>query len=1068
MAGLPGGTPITVSITAPADNATLPAAPFDVTGTASVGVGAPVANTTLIYVVDVSGSTATGTGTPGRCPRQNVYDTTADTTLDCELLAVRDLNAAAIATGTVAKIGFVAFAGTGTDTLANITSAAALDLSPLGGVSTLTAPDANEFTPTPGMTQVFPVATNLDWVVQSAYLAASTGPTPVGWPSRAGGNDGFTLFGPHDVGLQTNYFAALTALRTLLASSTTSNNVVAFLSDGSPNLTVQGQPLSAVLSTLPSALKIYTFAIGSSATCGSSSPSLNGSLAQISTHFGTTCQVLPNPADAADIVPAVITSQLTSVGLTVDGVPQTGVTTSPSLPQTGPGSVSFTESLNLPARPAPYAICATASGKDGAGNGDSDPSCINVTIQAPPTVTLDGGPAGVGPVPEGTSAPLAGTVTGATSTSWTVSGGTGHCTFADATAVPTSVTCDDNGSYTVTLTASDGVNPPVSVSEPLEVTNVDPVPTLTVSPGTIPLHGTALAHTTIVDPGTNDTETCSNHWGDGTPDTLGCDDSHVYDTAGTYTVTTTATDDDGGTGTSTALLVVNGPPTASVLDANGNEGSAIPLFATATDPEHDPLHYAWTATPGAGLDAGASCTFSDASALAPTVTCNDDGTWNLKLTVSDNVNVDVVATAMLTVANVAPTATLTVTPAMIPLHGSASAHTTVADAGSNDTQTCSISWGDGIVTTGCDQSHTYDFAGPQNVVATVTDDDGGTTTAQATLLVNAPPAASVANSAGNEGAAIPLSATVTDPNSGDTLTYAWTAAPAGTVDAGAACAFTNPTALATSISCTDDGVWNVSLTASDGVNPPVTSSGTVTVANVAPSLVVSNPAAGSSARSVVFNGVVSDPGSNDTQTCSIDWGDGSSATVPVTGGFCNATHTYAASLAAATIDASATDDDGATSTHVTRALTFNRPPVCTTVRALPSELWPPDGDFRIVLLVGATDPDGGHVTYHVDSVTQDEALSKWDDDHHWYDRNDDDRYKKTKKLVPDAVRGIGPILFLRAWRDPHGDGRVYTIGFTVTDSSGATCSGTTTVSVRHDEHHPAVKTPGVSVNSFGS
>jgi hypothetical protein len=65
------------------------------------------------------------------------------------------------------------------------------------------------------------------------------------------------------------------------------------------------------------------------------------------------------------------------------------------------------------------------------------------------------------------------------------------------------------------------------------------------------------------------------------------------------------------------------------------------------------------------------------------------------------------------------------------------------------------------------------------------------------------------------------------------------------------------------------------------------------------------------------------------------------------------------------------------------------------------------------------------------------------------------------------VRGLGPIFFLRSWRDPHGDGRVYTVTFTVTDSHGAPCTGTTTVTVPHDQAHPAVKTPGVSVDSFG-
>jgi len=55
---LPGGTSIAVGIDTPADDALI-ASPGDVSlsGSASIGQGVPVANTTLIYVVDRSGST---------------------------------------------------------------------------------------------------------------------------------------------------------------------------------------------------------------------------------------------------------------------------------------------------------------------------------------------------------------------------------------------------------------------------------------------------------------------------------------------------------------------------------------------------------------------------------------------------------------------------------------------------------------------------------------------------------------------------------------------------------------------------------------------------------------------------------------------------------------------------------------------------------------------------------------------------------------------------------------------------------------------------------------------------
>jgi hypothetical protein len=117
------------------------------------------------------------------------------------------------------------------------------------------------------------------------------------------------------------------------------------------------------------------------------------------------------------------------------------------------------------------------------------------------------------------------------------------------------------------------------------------------------------------------------------------------------------------------------------------------------------------------------------------------------------------------------------------------------------------------------------------------------------------------------------------------------------------------------------------------------------------------------------------------------------------------------------------------------------------VKAIPEILWPPDGDLRLVTLVGAYDPDGGPVTYTVTGVTQDEELGS-------QDGHDYDWYKKWHRTPPpDAVILHGPFLLLRAWRDPHGDGRTYTISFTVTDSQGATCSGTTTVDVPHDLGH---------------
>lgn len=86
----------------------------------------------------------------------------------------------------------------------------------------------------------------------------------------------------------------------------------------------------------------------------------------------------------------------------------------------------------------------------------------------------------------------------------------------------------------------------------------------------------------------------------------------------------------------------------------------------------------------------------------------------------------------------------------------------------------------------------------------------------------------------------------------------------GTV--GQTCTLGNAASPATTLSCADDGAWVLTLTARDGVNPPVTSSMTLHLANVAPTVALSDTLSG---LQVTVTGQVADPGgANDTQTCS--------------------------------------------------------------------------------------------------------------------------------------------------------------------------------------------------------
>ena len=79
------------------------------------------------------------------------------------------------------------------------------------------------------------------------------------------------------------------------------------------------------------------------------------------------------------------------------------------------------------------------------------------------------------------------------------------------------------------------------------------------------------------------------------------------------------------------------------------------------------------------------------------------------------------------------------------------------------------------------------------------------------------------------GSAIVLDGTVTDPNAGDTLTTLWSYVAGPGVVSGAMRAFGDPSAVDTSVACSDIGEYTVTLRADDGVNPAVQDSAKVTI-----------------------------------------------------------------------------------------------------------------------------------------------------------------------------------------------------------------------------------------------
>jgi hypothetical protein len=119
-----------------------------------------------------------------------------------------------------------------------------------------------------------------------------------------------------------------------------------------------------------------------------------------------------------------------------------------------------------------------------------------------------------------------------------------------------------------------------------------------------------------------------------------------------------------------------------------------------------------------------------------------------------------------------------------------------------------------------------------------------------------------------EGTNIPLNGTNSSDLDDDPLTYEWDLDNDGAFDdaTGSAPIFDR---------VGQDGVFPIALRVIDSVGASAVGATTVTVINVAPTVVVSGPSTLDEGADGIFVGIVTDPGWLDPLTATIDWGDGS-------------------------------------------------------------------------------------------------------------------------------------------------------------------------------------------------
>lgn len=186
------------------------------------------------------------------------------------------------------------------------------------------------------------------------------------------------------------------------------------------------------------------------------------------------------------------------------------------------------------------------------------------------------------------------------------------------------------------------------------------------------------------------------------------------------------------TATFNPVVSINGLPGGNT----GPEGTAINVSANITGPgSGGPYTYAWTVTKqgsGTPYATGTNSSFS--------FTPNDNGTYNLSLTVTDSTTQTGTAQQAITITNAVPTATIAGSPGFATVGTPVSLTSSVTDPGALDA-TFTYSWTvmNGSTQVASGNSSAFNFtptqAGTYDVTLSVTDDDSGNDTDIKSIVV---------------------------------------------------------------------------------------------------------------------------------------------------------------------------------------------------------------------------------------------------------------------------------------------------------------------------------------------
>jgi len=312
--------------------------------------------------------------------------------------------------------------------------------------------------------------------------------------------------------------------------------------------------------------------------------------------------------------------------------------------------------------------------------------------------------------------------------------------------------------YPVTLTVTDTIDQTNSVTHDVVVT-IKQAPVAAFTP-------TMTWMTVSVDAQASSDEdgyivTYAWLWGDGATGD-GVKATHVYALKGFYDITLTVTDNDGLKGTLTKQVEAIPEPIPPTASFTWTAVDRLVSFdaSTSTDPDSTIVSYAW--------DFGDSTT---GTGMKPTHEYSADGTYSVKLTVTDSQTLTGTQTKSVTVHfNQPPVASFTIQKTYLDVLVNAAAST------DPDGTIASYVWdfGDSSGTaTGVTKTHTYASAGTYTIKLTVTDNGGktGTLSQPVTVVANPPPTAVITVVSQADLRVVLSGASSTDDSA--VVSYAW-------------------------------------------------------------------------------------------------------------------------------------------------------------------------------------------------------------------------------------------------------------------------------------------------------